>query len=61
MGGAYTIIADDGERDHVECGDGTDEASLDRVDTTLIIGPDCENVRRASPCGGLTGGALAIC
>ena len=61
VGGADTIIADDGERDHVECGDGTDEASLDRVDTTLIIGPDCENVRRASPCGGLKGSARAIC
>ena len=61
VGGADTIIADDGETDHVECGDGTDQASLDRVDTTLLIGPDCENVRRASPCGGLKGSTRAIC
>ena len=61
VGGADQIIADDGEQDHVECGDGTDEASLDRVDTTLIGVSDCENVRRAGPCSGLKGGTRRIC
>jgi Ca2+-binding RTX toxin-like protein len=61
VGGADQIIADDGEQDYVECGDGTDEATLDSVDATLITIPDCENVSRASVCGGLKGSSRTVC
>jgi hypothetical protein len=66
VGGADQIIADDGERDHVECGDGTDEATLDGIDTTLVTIPDCENVSRsgpdaAAPCRGLKARTRTIC
>jgi Ca2+-binding RTX toxin-like protein len=62
VGGADQIISDDGEIDHVECGDGTDEAMLDAVDTVLFI-PDCENVARtaAAPCRGLKGRTRTVC
>jgi Ca2+-binding RTX toxin-like protein len=61
VGGADQIIADDGELDHVECGDGTDEAKLDSVDTLLLLAPDCENVSRASSCRGLKGSTRTVC
>jgi Ca2+-binding RTX toxin-like protein len=64
VGGADQIMADDGEQDYVECGEGTDEASLDRIDTTLFGTPDCENVTRAAaaaPCRGLKAATRRIC
>jgi hypothetical protein len=67
VGGADQIIADDGERDHVECGEGTDEATLDRIDTTQPGASDCENVSgagpaaSAAPCRGLKGRTRTVC
>jgi hypothetical protein len=43
--GADTLLARDGGPDRVLCGDGTDTAFVDSVDT---VGSDCERVVRAS-------------
>ena len=42
-GGDDTINARDGERDMVNCGQGTDTATVDRIDS---VSPNCETIKR---------------